>query len=207
VLSRLTLSNQSLLDLGCCFGQDSRYYAFRGAPPTSLYGSDLNPEFLELGYELFNDRATMDGHFIAGDIFAAHGKSDLDKFEEKMDMISATAFLHLFSWEEQVTVCTRMIQFLKPFNKDDEHGQLIFGRQTASLEPGIRLRENVEWGRKELFMHDLSTFEKLWKEVGLKTGTEWKVKGNVKALPWEKVNGVVSAETARLMDFEVWRVG
>ncbi|CZR57363.1 uncharacterized protein PAC_07252 [Phialocephala subalpina] len=57
ILYHLTTPNskQTLLDIGCCFGQDIRMYAFRGAPTQNLYGVDLYPEFLGLGYELFND--------------------------------------------------------------------------------------------------------------------------------------------------------
>lgn len=69
-------------------------------------------------------------------------------------MISATAFLHFFSWEEQVAACNRIIQFVKPFDAADENRQVVFGRQTVSLEPGVWAGENVRWGRKELFMHD-----------------------------------------------------
>lgn len=42
-------STQTLLDMGTCFGQDVRMYAFRCAPVENLFGSDLYSEFLELG--------------------------------------------------------------------------------------------------------------------------------------------------------------
>ncbi|KAF8852257.1 hypothetical protein BDZ45DRAFT_113569 [Acephala macrosclerotiorum] len=207
ILSRLTAPNstQNFLDIGCCFGQDICMYAYRGPPIQNLYGVDLYPEFLELGYELFNDRARLGGHFYAGNIFAPPGKSTVDLLQGKVDMISATAFLHLFTWVEQVAACFRMISFLKPFNEKDQDQQVIFGKQTASVGPGVRIRDSVDQGRGELFMHDLWTFKKLWKEVGSITGTEWEVKGQLKELPWHGVNGIIDANSARLMEFEVWR--
>lgn len=127
-----------------------------------------------------------------------------------MDIISATAFLDLFSRELQIDACERMISFLKPFDKDrgGAERQVIFGSQMACLAPGYRDRgENVPWGYKELFIHDLDTFKQLWKEVGEKTGTKWEFEGCLKLMPWEKVDGIVGVETARLMEWAVWRVG
>lgn len=182
-------------------------YAFRGAPTQNLYGVDLYPEFLGLGYELFNDTDRFGGHFYAGDIFAPSGKTNLDSLGGQIDMISATEFLHVFTWEEQIVACVRMISFLKPFKKNDLHQQVIFGSQTASVAPGVRVRESFNWGRKELFMHDLWTFKKLWKEVGSITGTKWEIKGQLKELGRPGVKGIVNADTAKLMEFEVWRKG
>ncbi|KAL4768451.1 hypothetical protein BDW60DRAFT_210996 [Aspergillus nidulans var. acristatus] len=57
---------QKLLDLGCAFGQELRQLIYDGAPGESLYSSDIQQEFLNLGYELFQDRATLpETHLIA----------------------------------------------------------------------------------------------------------------------------------------------
>ncbi len=52
----------------------------------------------------------------------------------------------------------------------------------------------------------METFEKLWMDVGLMTGTKWEFKGQLKTLPWPGVKGVEGAQSARLMEFEVWRI-
>lgn len=180
-------------------------YAYRGAPIQNLYGVELYPEFLELGYELFNDKARLGGHFYVGDVFAPPKTLTMDLLKGRVDMISAIAFLHLFTWEEQIAACVRMISFLKPFDEKDQDQQVIFGRQAASVAPGVRVRSGVGWGRRELLMHDLWTFKKLWKEVGSITGTQWEVKGQLKELPWHGYKGIVDANSARLMEFEAWR--
>lgn len=129
----------------------------------------------------------------------------MQKMKGKMDIISATAFLHLFGWEDQVRVCERMIGFLKPVERGEEK-QVVFGRQSGSVRPGARVREEVMWGRREVFMHDVESFKRLWEEVGRRTGTKWEVRGELRALGNEGVKGIEDAETARLLLFSVWRL-
>lgn len=69
ILTRLESPDDSrelLLNFGCCIGQDIRQLLFDGAPVSKLYGSDLLPEFIETGYDLFCDLSTFpDSHFAA----------------------------------------------------------------------------------------------------------------------------------------------
>ncbi|KAK1808712.1 hypothetical protein LTR12_016939 [Friedmanniomyces endolithicus] len=46
-----------------------RRLVFDGVPSAQCYGADLRLEFLDLGYELFADRATLESKFIAADVF------------------------------------------------------------------------------------------------------------------------------------------
>jgi hypothetical protein len=169
-----------------------------------LFGSDLHQEFIDWGFELFQDRDKLGDNIVAGDIFANSGS--LDQFKGKMDFISATAFIHLFSWEDQLRVGEKMISFLEPFKNVEESKQIIFGRQTATVNPGVRVREHVPWGQKELFLHDKETFKKLWAEVGEKTETKWKVTTDLR--PWQRdgVKGVEKGETVRLLVFSLERI-
>lgn len=130
----------------------------------------------------------------------------MQRLNGKMDIISATAFLHLFGWEDQVRVCERIVRFLKPLGGREDEKQVVFGRQSGSVKPGVRIREEVKWGRQEVFMHDVESFRKLWEEVGKRTGTNWEVRGELRVLGSEGVKGIEDAETARLLLFSVWRL-
>lgn len=61
-------SKATFLDLGCCVGQVLRQLTFDGADSSRLFGADLEPRFMEMGYELFRDRDTLKSLFITGDI-------------------------------------------------------------------------------------------------------------------------------------------
>ena len=158
----------SLLDLGCCCAQDLRKLVHDGAPSENLWGAELKGDFLELGYELFLDRETLKAHFIEADVFDAEGP--LKQLEGKMDFIQIGLFLHLFDLESQVKACERIVSFMKP-----EKGCLILGQQIGSLQPGP-----MAVGSK-MYKHNVESFEKMWKEAGERTGSEWKVNANIDA--------------------------
>jgi len=155
-----------LLDLGCCCAQDLRKLVHDGAPSENLWGAELKGDFLELGYELFLDRETLKAHFIEADVFDAEGP--LKQLEGKMDFIQIGLFLHLFDLEGQVKACERIVSLMKP-----EKGCLILGQQIGSLEPGP-----MAVGSK-MHKHNVESFEKMWKEAGERTGSEWKVNANI----------------------------
>jgi hypothetical protein len=57
------------LDVGCMFAQDLRKLVYDGAPPSSVYGTDLRGDYFEYGYKLFRDEAMVPrDQFIAADI-------------------------------------------------------------------------------------------------------------------------------------------
>jgi hypothetical protein len=63
----------SFLDIGCCFAQDIRKLVHDGAPADSLWGAELVPDFIDLGYELFNDKTSLGANFMVANIFDADG--------------------------------------------------------------------------------------------------------------------------------------
>ena len=69
VLERIR-SGATFLDAGSCFGQEIRYLVQDGVPSSQLYGFDLEPEFIELGYQIFRDRDKLQATFVSGDILA-----------------------------------------------------------------------------------------------------------------------------------------
>ncbi|KAI4191846.1 MAG: hypothetical protein LQ346_004574 [Caloplaca aetnensis] len=161
----------TLLDLGCCFAQDIRKLIHDGAPGHNLYGCDLNPEFLDLGYDLFLDCATCPAHFFAADIFAPN--DEMRPLEGKIDIIHAASFLHIFGWEDQVSICRQMIRLLRP-----QKGSLVIGRQVGNLAAG-EMGENAAnkfLDKGHVWRHNDGSFRRMWAEVGEVTGTRWDVR-------------------------------
>jgi hypothetical protein len=184
----------TLLDLGCCCAQDLHKLVHDGAPSENLWGAELNGDFLELRYELFLDRETLKAHFIEADFFDAEGP--LKQLEGKMDFIHIGLFLHLFDWEGQVKACERIVSLMKP-----ENGCLILGQQIGSLEPGP-----MAVGSK-MYKHNIESFEKMWKEAGKRTGSEWKVKANIDAgLGVDLSKRALDGPDTRRLVFEIERV-
>ena len=158
---------RTLLDLGCCFAQDLRKLAYDGIDSEQLYGSDIEGAYFNLGYELFADKAFMKAKFFAADIFA-----DDDAWKDvegKMDFIYIGSFLHLFTWDDQIRICRRLVRILKP-----APGSIIFGRQTALLKAREVALYQDEEGAKT-WRHDAESFKRMWDIISRKTGTKWKV--------------------------------
>ncbi|RAL14113.1 class I SAM-dependent methyltransferase [Aspergillus homomorphus CBS 101889] len=176
ILSRLKTSDHKYLDLGCAMGQDIRYLTHQGAPSTNLYGSDLHPEFIELGYDLFSDRATLSSEFIPSDIFD-DGCPLLTRLAGQIDIVNAASFFHLFDWTQQVALAKQIIKLLRP-----RPGSLLVGRHVGDFEAGERA--DSELGNT-YYRHDLDSWRRMWGEVMRETGTQWEVE--VAAEQWEEV--------------------
>lgn len=147
--------------MGCCFGQEIRPLVAAGVPSSQLYGVDLRPEFFDLGYELFHDRESLETKFLAADIFDASPSNKLNELAGKIDIVYIGSFLHLFSWEDQIKSAIKINSLLK-----GKKGDLIVGRQMGARE--ARTRE----GERKAWRHDKESFEKMWEEIGEKTGTK-----------------------------------
>ncbi|KAI0505220.1 hypothetical protein F5B22DRAFT_533868 [Xylaria bambusicola] len=156
-----------LLDVGCCVGQVLRKLAFDGVDSSRLYGTDVEPRFLDIGYELFRDRNTFQADFVIGDLVKqGEGDERLDVLDGKMTFIHATSFFHLFTWDDQVRAAIRMVRFLQPGRRD----AMIFGRQVGTVLP----RDNGKAGSDKVYLHNAHSWQRLWDEVGERTGTKWK---------------------------------
>jgi len=149
----------TVLDLGCCFGQDLRRLAADGlapsAPPssTSLSSSssvrfvaiDLHRELWDLGFELFRDRELMQPprqpnvSFVQAD-WLEPSKEATREIEVAVgggaDLVIACQFLHLFSWAQQVRAATRIVSCTRA-------GAVVMGYQVG----GVRGEEKPnQWG-------------------------------------------------------------
>jgi SAM-dependent methyltransferase len=159
--------SDALLDIGCCIGQLLRKLVHDGIEPTRLFGTDLHPEFISIGAELFHDEG-RGLNFAAGDILDPEDEA-LKGLDGKITLVHAGNFFHLFTWEDQVKIGMRIIRFLHRGTID----AIIFGRQIGTHKP----REKQ--GRRKLFLHNEESLQKLWNEIGAKTGTRWRVQVSV----------------------------
>jgi SAM-dependent methyltransferase len=157
----------TLVDLGCGLGQELRTLVAAGVPPTSLYGLEVIDGFVELGFELFKDKATMQSRFIVADLLAT--PSVPAQLQGKVDFIFAGSFFHLFGWDDQLTLSKRAVEMLKP-----EAGSMIFGHQLGCVEAEEAVVPKVPSGK--MYFHNPESFRRFWCIVGEETGTEWKVK-------------------------------
>ncbi|KAL8785845.1 MAG: hypothetical protein Q9195_008469 [Heterodermia aff. obscurata] len=197
VLSTLSApgSKAKLLDIGCCFAQDIRKLVSDGAVAENLYACDLESGFIDLGYDLFADRDTLDSHLFAADIFEESGK--LSEIEGMFDFIHVGSFLHLFTQEDQIRACKRIVKLVKP-----HEGSTVFGRQLGNIKASEI--PNFFQGRA-MVLHDPRTFEHMWQVVGEETGTKWNVR--VELDSEEGMNERHwSSEGTRRLKFEVTRL-
>ena len=162
------ITHHTLLDLGCCFAQDIRKLIYDGVPSQNLYACDLQQEFIDLGYDLFADKDSCKTHFFTADVFKEGGH--LNDIEGKVDAIYAASFLHLFSWDDQITVCKRIIKILKP-----RKGSFVFGRQTGNVkgQETVAVVNKIK-GKGTVWKHNAESFKEIWNIAGRETGTRWK---------------------------------
>ncbi|KAF7172374.1 hypothetical protein CNMCM5623_004582 [Aspergillus felis] len=159
-----TKQGAKLLDLGCAFGQELRQLIFDGAPPRNLYGSDIQQDFLNLGYELFLDREILPGsQLIVADVLDKESAL-YTRLSGKLNIVYISLFLHVFDFETQVTVAQNVFDLLTA-----EPGSLIVCRVTACRDQGV-LSATQE--RMPYYYHDLASWERLWKEVQRQTGVK-----------------------------------
>jgi hypothetical protein len=129
-----------------------------GAPSSNTYGTDLKREFMDIGYDLFQDKDTLKTTFIGADIFDETDASGLKALEGKIDIIHTAFFFHLFDQAGQTQAVRRVIKLFK-----DEVGCLLVGRQLGNVEIGVTGNDRFR------------SFKSMWEEVSKETGTEWRV--------------------------------
>ncbi|KAI1662758.1 hypothetical protein F4813DRAFT_341790 [Daldinia decipiens] len=190
-------SQDTFLEIGGFIYQTIRRLAFEGVDSSRLYGTDLHAEFLELGYEQFRDHETLKATFVAGDMLLPEEEYAISSLagtlDGKISIIHASNFFHLFSWESQLVICERIVRFFRR-GSNAESPAVLFGVHIGSDKPG-----EVEHFR--IFLHDETTFQSLWTEVGKRTGTSWKVSVEFPVLPRPKPN--VFGKDARVARYVV----
>ena len=150
----------TVIDFGCCLGQDVRQLVYDGVPVEQIRGFDLDPFFIEQGYELFRDGKLMKEKkiFATGDIFDEQFLNGI----EPADYVYVGSFIHLFDAETQQDVCRRLTRLAK---------RVIAGRQAGALVAGEHTRSSGPPGSK-MMRHSPDSFATMWNDV---TGGEWQV--------------------------------
>ncbi len=160
------------LDVGCCLGQDVRKLLYDGAPPASVAGAELNPAFIELGYELFRDRGNTETLLLAANILddPASPASPLHPLVGQFSAVQLGMLLHLLTWDEQLAAFRHAFALLRGRAGDRVFGQAtghLDGTPTASLGHGPAARATHK--------HNTESFVRLVAEVAAATGTRWRV--------------------------------
>lgn len=178
------------LDVGACLGQDVRKLIADGAPPRAVAGAELSATFIDLGYELFRDRDRAEAvRMVQADILApglldrgsggsdssSSSSSPLAAWRGRLRVVQLGMILHLFGWEEQVAAFVNAIHLLR-----DERGVLVIGQATGNVD-GIETRTLSPGGGgdRTTFKHNVTTFERLMKDVEVRTSTKWVVKAEL----------------------------
>ena len=162
----------SILDIGCCFGQDLRFLAADGVPAANMYASDIVSRFWDLGFDLFRDRTSFNARFIQADILDAD--SPLKELKSKIDIMLVNQVFHLFSRDRQVNMAKSLVSL-------GTSDVWVLGWQVGSSH-GRPLPVETQTGGKsgsagsdtKLFHND-RTWQELWRQVGEETGTKWSV--------------------------------
>ena len=164
VLTRIK-DGATILDVGCCLGQDLRRLAADGAPTDRMYGCDIATGFWNIGFDLFRDRATFKANFLQADVFDV--RSPLKALEGKVDVIYLGLVHHLWSWDEQLQALVNLSRLSKP-------GSMVLGLGVGWTK-GREIQTQWKNATKTMFYHDNETMVKLWEEVSAVTGTRWEI--------------------------------
>lgn len=158
-----------------------------GVPAMNLTGSELDADFIALGYDLFRDKEKLKASFKTGDFFAP----DTAGLEHgAYDYIHAASFFHLFPREKQIEAISKCIAMLK-----QKPGSTIFGRQTGTKTP----EELDGTSNGGAYRHSEASFVRLVKEVATKLGVDVDVQCGVADEPWP-----VSNATEREQGLSTW---
>lgn len=178
ILPKMTKASTStpqpiFLDLGTCFGQDMRKLIHDGAPATAVYGSDIIPAYIDAGYALFKDedRLPRSQFFYPVDIFDTDPASNslLKGLADKVDIVHATGFFHLFPLESQKVIarqCLRLLRKPKPSTTTTAAAGtecLILGKQVGNIDPQERLLGGDR--SRPAFRHNEASWRAMWEEV------------------------------------------
>ena len=173
VLARLR-SGATFLDAGCCFGQEIRYLVRDGVPSAQLYGFDLEPEFIDLGYRLFRDRDKLQATFVSGDVIAgptAPEFQELGRLHQQIDIVFASSFLHVWDWDDMIKAAKCLVSMTRA-----QPGSMVVGKQLGSLH-ARQYKMPTSTGFN--YRHNPESMRRFWQQLGEETETSWKVEADV----------------------------
>ena len=161
-----------MLDLGCCFGQDLRTLAADGAPTDNMFASDIDSEFWEMSFDLFQDKNKMHARFLQADILEEHSALQ-QELHGRTDIVIASHFYHLFTWDGHMTAFKNSVRISRPGTqivgysigrRNGFAGELLVGDSAMTGPTG-----------HNPYHHSPNTWKEAWQRVGAETGTQWQV--------------------------------
>jgi hypothetical protein len=162
------------MDVGCHLGGDLRRLVIDGAPSDNLHGVDIVSHW-DVGYELYRDKDRFAAHFIEADVLSSKEDPALWALLGRVDIISISALLHQWPWDQQVAAAKILVAFSKP-------GSVVVGYQIGNVEG----KEVVFPATKRaVWRHDSTSLERMWRQVGAETGSTWETKAVLRS--WESI--------------------
>ena len=193
----------SIIDVGCCFGQDLRHLAADGAPTDKMYASDIVPQLWDISYDLYRDVGFMKARFILADVLDSISPSN--ELRGKMDIILVNQVFHLFDWEGQVKAGKNLVALSRA-------GTWLIGYQIgSSVGRAVPNRTNTggKIPSKTKFYHTPETWQEMWRQIERETETEWDVKSSIHALTewgWNDEDFAWMGPAARGLEFFARRI-
>ena len=178
IVSRLQ-DSASILDLGCCFGQDLRYMAADGAPTQNMYASDVTEDLWDIGFEMYRDTGRMKARFLIADILDPN--SSHTELRGKIDVLLVNQVFHLFDWDKQIQAGKNMVSLSRPgtwlvgYHIGSVIGRAVPVKATTGGSTGSA-------GSNTRFLHSQDTWQDIWRHIGEETGTEWVVESSIHEL-------------------------
>ncbi|MCJ1415599.1 hypothetical protein MMC32_001931 [Xylographa parallela] len=164
ILERI-FTDEVLLDFDCGLGQNIRQLVNDGVVIKNIYGLNFDKRHTILGWELFRDRRTLCKTFMVGTVRnQLHKLSDL---AGKCRLIHVAGFFGSYLMVYQLHIARYLIERLRP-----RKGCWIVGQQAANLHSGDYAAPH---GGPMVYQHNIESWTEFWKEVGLQTGTRWRV--------------------------------
>ena len=131
-------------------GSEVRKLVFGGYPATNVLASDIRQEFIDLGYDLYEDRQTCGIRFFQDDLFSLlsagvpkptstdslsrPGLSQVSRLSDlvgRVNHIYLGALFHLYTEDTQLAIALIVGTVLKR-----EEGSVVFGRHQGHEEEG-----------------------------------------------------------------------
>lgn len=105
--------------------------------------------------------------------------------------------IDMFSWDDQVRICERMIKILEATK-----GSVVFGRQYGNVKG--REEKNSRRVGARIWRHDADSFQQMWDQVGKETVTSWETL--VELYDLSEGQQTWTADGTKTLKFEVERV-
>ncbi|KAI0140452.1 hypothetical protein GGR57DRAFT_488094 [Xylariaceae sp. FL1272] len=151
------------LDVGTCLGQDVRKLIADGVPQHRLWGSDIDPGFIDVGFKFFKDEDKFPrDHFLTpGDLLRTDDDASQDPLallDDKVTILGITAVFHLFDIDDQKRIAQRILKLLR---KDTGAPVLVLGAHVGSAAP-MRMQRRIG---KFRYQHNHASWNQLWQDV------------------------------------------